>query len=177
MKRLHTLLAALALGAAGTLTACDGLSVPNLGPADSALRRPTVEGPAPLTLTLGQSAILPGSGSRLTFERVVQDSRCPMDVTCVWAGEGQARFTLHTYSGQAYSFTLALPGGTPEALPMDKAPSALKGGYIIHLLRLQPYPGYAPEAGMPVTATVVAEPCPDLCVELPPPDGPPVADR
>ena len=37
-------------------------------------------------LRLGQSVRVAGRSTVLTFERVREDSRCPVDVTCVWAG-------------------------------------------------------------------------------------------
>jgi hypothetical protein len=37
-------------------------------------------------LLLGQSVRVAGRSTVLTFERVREDSRCPVDVTCVWAG-------------------------------------------------------------------------------------------
>jgi hypothetical protein len=37
-------------------------------------------------LGLGQSVRVAGHSTVLTFERVREDSRCPVDVTCVWAG-------------------------------------------------------------------------------------------
>ena len=40
----------------------------------------------PFDLRAGQSAVVPG-GLKVTFDRVVSDSRCPIDAICVWAGE------------------------------------------------------------------------------------------
>lgn len=37
-------------------------------------------------LRVGESARLVGHNTVITFEAVRQDSRCPVDVTCVWAG-------------------------------------------------------------------------------------------
>ena len=38
------------------------------------------------SLSIGQSAALKGQALRITFEDVIEDSRCPSDVTCIWAG-------------------------------------------------------------------------------------------
>ncbi|HEX9083276.1 MAG TPA: hypothetical protein VF836_00945, partial [Gemmatimonadaceae bacterium] len=35
------------------------------------------------SLPIGQTAAINGSGARLTFRLVREDSRCPTDVTCV----------------------------------------------------------------------------------------------
>jgi hypothetical protein len=40
-------------------------------------------------LPLGQTAAVKGSDIRLTFKDVRTDSRCPVDVQCVWAGEAE----------------------------------------------------------------------------------------
>lgn len=37
-----------------------------------------------LTLSIGESRSI--KGVNITFEKLLQDSRCPNDVTCVWAG-------------------------------------------------------------------------------------------
>ena len=41
----------------------------------------------------GQSAQL-ADNVMLRFEKVALDSRCPIDVTCVWAGEAKLEFAL-----------------------------------------------------------------------------------
>jgi hypothetical protein len=40
-------------------------------------------------LPLGKTAAVKGSDVRLTFKDVRTDSRCPVDVQCVWAGEAK----------------------------------------------------------------------------------------
>jgi hypothetical protein len=39
-----------------------------------------------VTLQYGEDRRLDNSVLRVTFSRVVEDSRCPVDVVCVWAG-------------------------------------------------------------------------------------------
>jgi hypothetical protein len=39
------------------------------------------------TLSVGQTANIPGEDLEITFTGVTSDSRCPSDVVCVWAGE------------------------------------------------------------------------------------------
>ena len=38
------------------------------------------------SLSIGQSALITGENIQIKFEEIVEDSRCPKDVTCVWAG-------------------------------------------------------------------------------------------
>ena len=40
-----------------------------------------------VVLRIGEAAQLGSQGARITFARVAGDSRCPVDVTCVWAGD------------------------------------------------------------------------------------------
>ncbi len=46
------------------------------------------------SLSLGQTAVLNGGGPRITFRQVSEDSRCPTDVTCVWAGDAKIEITI-----------------------------------------------------------------------------------
>ena len=38
-------------------------------------------------IKMGATYSLPNSNVSITFKEVISDSRCPQDVTCVWAGE------------------------------------------------------------------------------------------
>jgi len=40
-----------------------------------------------LQLAFGKQVVVPGSSLAVTFNSLVQDSRCAPDVVCVWAGE------------------------------------------------------------------------------------------
>src|SRR5690242_16769885 len=56
----------------------------------------------PFDLKAGATSTLP-DGTRLTFERVQSDSRCPMDALCVWAGDATVAVTLAPTKGSASS--------------------------------------------------------------------------
>lgn len=45
-------------------------------------------------LPVGKTAALNGTGTRLTFRQVTDDSRCPVDVQCVWAGDAKIELTI-----------------------------------------------------------------------------------
>lgn len=49
---------------------------------------------AEFSLPVGRTAELSGSGVRITFNRVTNDSRCPIDVTCVWAGDARIELAV-----------------------------------------------------------------------------------
>jgi hypothetical protein len=46
------------------------------------------------SLPVGKTAVINGSGTRITFNEVRNDSRCPADVTCVWAGDAEVVVTI-----------------------------------------------------------------------------------
>ena len=45
-------------------------------------------------LAPGQTAEVKRSGTRVTFRQVREDSRCPVDVTCVWAGDATVEVVI-----------------------------------------------------------------------------------
>lgn len=61
-----------------------------------AVMEPTVaaEPGVAFSLAIGKTAAINGSGTRITFRQVREDSRCPTDVTCVWAGDAKIEVTI-----------------------------------------------------------------------------------
>ncbi|MDE2406234.1 MAG: hypothetical protein KGL91_00015 [Xanthomonadaceae bacterium] len=59
-----------------------------------------------LTLGLGEQQKLP-DGSRLTYTRLVNDSRCPPGVQCIWAGSAEIELRWNPAgNGKAVTFSL-----------------------------------------------------------------------
>src|SRR5690242_20678884 len=56
---------------------------------------------AEFSLSLGRTAAVTGTPYRITFNRVTEDSRCPVDVTCVWAGDAKIELTIARNSAPA----------------------------------------------------------------------------
>ena len=54
----------------------------------------TVDPGASFTLAPGETAVVKGADARITFNKVTDDSRCPVDVTCVWAGDAHVEVTI-----------------------------------------------------------------------------------
>jgi hypothetical protein len=50
-----------------------------------------VEAGDTIRLEYGGSAALGSAGARIVFRAVAADSRCPTDVTCVWAGDAHVQ--------------------------------------------------------------------------------------
>ena len=46
------------------------------------------------TIGIGKSARITGEDMVITFDEVIGDSRCPQNVTCVWAGVASMRVTI-----------------------------------------------------------------------------------
>lgn len=155
--RLSLIAAVLVLTAA----ACSGprdtsqLASPASAAPPSADEMPQIAIDEPFALQLGEEALFTEDSARVRFDAVESDGRCPLDVTCVWAGEATARFTLVAPGVPTQSFTLTIPGyvyGEPGDL--DGYQLGMAGPYAFALLLLEPYPGSGAEDDAPVTATL-----------------------
>ncbi len=62
--------------------------------------------PTDVQLKPGQSVLLPHEGYTITFERVTEDSRCPIGVVCFWAGDGAAKLKVRDNTGAVSDDTL-----------------------------------------------------------------------
>jgi len=67
----------------------------------------TPAGPVDLQVVLapGQQTAVPGAGA-IRFDGVTNDSRCPGDALCVWAGDATVRVLVIMSGGVASSFEL-----------------------------------------------------------------------
>ena len=108
----------------------------------------------PVTLGVGQTVGIEGSGDTLTFAGVVSDSRGPVDVVCVWAGEALLAFELvREDTVTARSVTLSPGSGA----------SGVLGPYRLTLLELEPEPkSTAPIPPGSYEATIVLDRLPPL---------------
>lgn len=90
-------------------------------------------------LSLAQPATMP-DGATITLIRL-EDSRCPPDVTCVWAGEVAAEVEIATAAGATESLRLT----TLEAVA-----SKVLDGHLLQVITAEPQPlsteNVAPEA-------------------------------
>lgn len=83
-----------------------------------------------VTLQFGDSGPV-NSDLRISFVDLVEDSRCPTSVTCVWQGNGAVRIEITTDRG-TQSVTLNTAGGV--GFPRD----AVVSGYSFTLVQLDP---------------------------------------
>jgi hypothetical protein len=124
------LLGAAIVLAAVALAACGGR--PHLPSA------PPVPVGREFTLAMGQSVLVDGSGLRVTFAGVDEDSRCPSGVQCVWEGDAAVSLVAASADVPRASYELHTS--------LRFAREAAHGRYRIVLLRLDP----TPVAGRPV---------------------------
>ena len=83
-------------------------------------------------IKVGQLIKIEGEDLQIRFKAVAQDSRCPADVNCVWAGN--AEVALDLLEGKCTT-TLTLNTHDSNAPEKGKA-----GRYGLKLVKLDPYP-------------------------------------
>jgi len=104
----------LSLALVAAVSACE----PAAAPGDVALG---VE----FTLAPGQSVLAGDDGLPLTFVSVTEDSRCPVDAVCVWAGQVVVDVTT---------------GGAGERHALKPAETLAVPGFRVKLVKVEPYP-------------------------------------
>lgn len=72
-------------------------------PAPSAARQVAANTAFPMAV--GETVLLP-AGTRLTYVRVRNDSRCPSDVQCIWAGDATIELTARPQAGTTQTIEL-----------------------------------------------------------------------
>ncbi len=103
----------------------------------------------------GEQAAVEGFPVTLRFVRVVQDSRCPKNATCVWIGEGTVAVELVSGSRKE-SAELKISGAAGREDEAAAQPVVLLG-YRLALLELQPYPETPPAPASRATAVIRIE--------------------
>jgi hypothetical protein len=79
-----------------------------------------------------------GEGLILCVDSLLEDSRCPSDVVCVWSGRAVVKFSL-TKNAQTYPFVLSTLN-QPNYYKKD----TIISGYKIELINVYPYPKTSP---------------------------------
>lgn len=83
------------------------------------------------TVGVGEIAEIQDESVRVRLDSVPEDSRCPQNAVCIWAGNARVRLTLTKSGAQQQQLEL---NTTSE----PKAASYL--GYRVQLVELTPYP-------------------------------------
>jgi len=82
-------------------------------------------------LKLGQQVLIENERLKISFIGVTEDSRCPTDVDCVWAGNGKVVLRLSKVRKRAAMMKLNTG--------VDPKQNAYQG-YDVKLVSLDPYP-------------------------------------
>jgi len=94
--------------------------------------------PADIHLHVGDAATLDGGALQVALVQVEEDSRCPMNVMCIWMGRGLVRLRASVDGVDKGEVTASL-----YPVPQDQRPSdldAVVDRYVFSLTDLQPYP-------------------------------------
>ncbi|HEX8903294.1 MAG TPA: hypothetical protein VF771_00480 [Longimicrobiaceae bacterium] len=97
-------------------------------------------------LTVGQTAVVTGEPLTVRFATVLDDSRCPVGVQCVRAGEGRIQVSMHAAGRDASVVVLATDPPQPQ--------SASYGEYVVTLVELDPRPRQSMPTPPVYTATL-----------------------
>jgi hypothetical protein len=82
-------------------------------------------------LPLGKTASVNGNSARITFNKVTDDSRCPVDVVCVWAGDAKVELAISRDGSPADTRVISITSPDNEAV---------SGNLRIRLVGLAPAP-------------------------------------
>ena len=124
--------------AAVALTVSAGCMTPSQPSSGGTAPRIQVQTGSEFTLAVGQEARLTGTSVYIQFVAVHDDSRCPIDAVCVWAGNAAVLLRL-TASGASKD----------EVINTTLDPRVIRyENYTISLIRLEP----APKSGSAISA-------------------------
>jgi hypothetical protein len=87
-------------------------------------------------LKAGRSVTFEGKDLRLRFASVASDSRCPVNVNCVWAGNAEVLIEAGAKGGRGRKKTLRLNTNAGPERPGE----GKYGHYTVKLLGLSPQP-------------------------------------
>lgn len=106
--------------------ACAGATEPGVELANSAL-----DADGSLVMAVGDEVRVEGTTLRVAFLGLENDSRCPVDVTCVWAGDAEVALALAVGTGPS------VPSVLHWNTQMGPA-SAEAGPYKVTLVAIEP---------------------------------------
>jgi len=140
------------LGCAGAQTATRTDSAPSASTTGNAARSGSpLKAPSMYTITLAPGHPANITAESLTIELLsVKDDRCPVGVSCIWAGH--AAVTLQVSKPGMTTQTIAVGSEAPAhmRLPYDAA----FGNYRLHLVKLEPGNTQSPTTAYRATISV-----------------------
>ncbi|HST07757.1 MAG TPA: hypothetical protein VLJ83_06265 [Gemmatimonadaceae bacterium] len=101
-------------------------------------------------LPVGKTATVNGNSARITFNRVTDDSRCPVDVVCIWAGDAKVELAITRNGSPADTQVISITSPNNEVV---------SGDLRIRLVGLAPAPRQSePSARRAYVAQLVVTP-------------------
>ena len=70
-------------------------------------------------LPLGKTASVNGNSARITFNKVTDDSRCPVDVVCIWAGDAKVELAIVRNGSPADTRVISITSPNNEVVSGD----------------------------------------------------------
>lgn len=104
----------------------------------------------PFTLGFGQQVDVPGAGLTLLFRDVLEDSRCPANVNCIWGGRARIQVSVSLNGMHIAEMTLGIQGDAPTG-------TTIVNGYSLRLVGLEPHPSSGGVSKSDYVATIVLE--------------------
>jgi len=89
----------------------------------------------PFDLAFGESVEVEGTGVTVKFLNVTEDSRCPADAICIWAGQVSILVGVIASGTDPENFVLTSGAGSDVSLSEHQV-----GDYVLKLTVVQPYP-------------------------------------
>jgi hypothetical protein len=108
-------------------------------------------------LKVGQEMIVKEAGIKVGLNSIVEDSRCPTGVNCIWAGNAKVSVKLSKAKGDTAS------ASSVELNTYAGNKSSTYEGYEVRLVSLDPYPKDGVKTGKDdyVATLMVCKNCPD----------------
>jgi hypothetical protein len=85
------------------------------------------------TIDFGQTIEIKSENLKIQFLNVLDDSRCPSDVQCIWAGQAKVVLDIHKDDQKNL-------GNYEFVVSAGDSPVQNREGYSVKLVRLEPYP-------------------------------------
>jgi hypothetical protein len=89
----------------------------------------------PLEIGFGETIVHCSEDVSISFVDLLSDSRCPMNVVCIWEGMVEIKVSM-TIRGNQSVFSLSSSPGFGEKIPNSR----LIDGYFVKLENVLPYP-------------------------------------
>ena len=115
-----------------------------------------------IAVDFGETVSIESENLEVTFESIIQDSRCPSDVICIWQGVGVIQLRVVELPADTQYVTVSIFGGC-QGWCGTNGPVCDTLDYRFRLLSLEPYPVSTVETpDADYTATIAIFPYPPI---------------